>query len=1021
METLMRADALRPGRLIPSLLLLLALLGAALPAGAQARPALPQTTAATVTGRMLLPGGAAAAGFARITPIQNGAPSYDATRFADLGVDGRFSFANTPAGTYELAFRPVTAAAFYNPAQQVAVAAGATAIDLGALTLQPTPKQIRGMLQLGGAPLQGIRVDVYQANNPYSVADTVTDSSGAFTFGVLGGTYHFYVSVPQRAPWMFRNFEPTVTFAANNSSETRSVSLVADPTVGTLEGRLVLPDGQPLPPYTPCPTCQYNFNGIVSIYAPGGPYSRYEGVDLDGSFRIPLVAGSYRVEFIAEGNLKGVYTSPPAQVITITGGAVQVGTVRLVNPNARVGGRVTAAGAGVPFATVSAIAADGGVSSAVSDGTGVYTLTVAPGDYNVSVEVDPARGLLDDDSARPVSLAPGGSATVNFELAPAAFQIAGLTVTGEGASERPVTDVEAWAYARPLDDPEAGPIAWALVENGAFTLNVPRGRFSVGLVLPPGSRYALAQAAEVPPPAAVLGGEEPGGAALASLERAPFEVTVSAGGALDATTVTARLRLVSNSAAVAGVILGAAGPATGLAGQVYATPADGAGDSFQVADIVTATGGYSLTLAPGRWLIGYELDDGGDLFQDGPSELALVTVPPEGLRYDVPLTRLDGVVRGRVVDAATRAGLPGQRVALSGPGYQASAVTDAAGLFEFLVPLTTPAGRPATYTMVTDLTCVGIEDCYIGNGVETVTASPRAPALVTASQLTIPETAVARCSSATCAEVNLRLQLRLGETAVTTATVSVRFSGPGSYSKAPLVGGGYETRLIVPANSGLGLGDDAQFDIRASAPRVQLERNPTRITEQINRAARVVGGAEQRGAIVVQLSNIPNFPDPVAAPFLISEGWSGRLRDGTSITIPANAVPVEPGDARQATITVEPTTDLPYPAAFDSGYPYGYVIRISRLRAGQSVPVTRLLRPAEITLRYSEAALRANSINESWARPAILGERGWSVPGGYTADRKLNGLSVRSTALGTFALMQPTPPHKLYLPLVQRR
>lgn len=1015
--------------LLTTTILLLALLTSVTPASSAVPSDLAQAPA-TVFGRVQLLAGVDAVNvWVTLLPIIGGQPDYNGVRYEYVeGPDnGAFSFSNVAPGSYRIEVSPPTGDAIYlDLVDQFEVTGLTTFVDRGTLVFQVAPKRIQGMVKLNGQPVENAYVYAYRSRPPYRTFYDLTDANGLFDIGVTGGEWNVYPDPPVRTAWMYTSPVNTVAFAEDATNETRAINFTVTPTVGTLEGQVVAPDGLPLPPDS-CPRCIYNNDAYVAISSENGFGSRFEPLDKDGSFEIPVVAGRYSLTFYFYDQAYASFRSPPGLTAELAGGVVQLGVIRMQERSATVKGRVTSnQGAGVGQVEVYAYGADGSYESAVTNANGDYTMGLVPGSWEINLYLDAARGFIYNGEPQAITLGSGITEMVDFALTAADYQIKGTTVVGEGASEQPVTDVRGWAYARDLSNPSRpGAVTWDYIVNGEFTLNVPKGTYSVGLSLLPGSAYTIAEADELVLQGleAAAGGVALSGAQMEALERAPYEVAVSVGegaglGAVEART---KLRLIPNDATLTGTLSDKNGPVKGVAGQVFATPAEGGDNIWQAADLDPLTGSYKLNLASGRWNVGYYLSGTSSEYASSPTALALIDIKPGANTYDVALTRLDGVLRGRVVDSERAKGLANQYIYVSGEGFDAWTLTDADGRYEIIVPLRTAGGQLATYTLVPELTCDSPDNCYLGANVRTVTAAPRdgLQSGMVRPQQALGDIEARKCSN--CTSVSLRVELESGGQTITSGTgytVQARVGTSGGFTSAPF--NNDADRFIASITSSASIGSNVTFNINATS-NSGLNINTNRSARI--RPQRLAQLAQAPLDLKLELTPIAGFPDAVSATFAQSDGWSTTLKDGTSIVIPPGAVPLAPTDQRLVTVTVLPATALPYTALYDAGYPYGYTISLTKVTAeGRTVPVTAALTtPAQLTLRYSDSVLTSNSATERWVRPTVLSGDQWTVAENFVADPLENRVTVFTTSLGTWALMQPARECcKLYLPIAKR-
>ena len=191
---------------------------------------------------------------------------------------------------------------------------------------------------------------------------------------------------------------------------------------------------------------------------------------------------------------------------------------------------------------------------------------------------------------------------LDFVLTQAAAQIYGTLVDQQG---QPVSDVDAWAYARTDDTSTWEVVSDSPVISGSFVLNVPDGALKVGIYLAPNSDYSLTS--EMSPAALSRrpsAGQSLSTIAMAQLEQSANEqaVTIPPAGVGPAqVSKSVQLTLARHDATISGALIdqqtGAA--AAGVTGVVLASPVT-AEANWQSINL-NSDGSYALKLAAGTW------------------------------------------------------------------------------------------------------------------------------------------------------------------------------------------------------------------------------------------------------------------------------------------------------------------------------------------------------------------------------------------------------------------------------------
>ena len=177
--------------------------------------------------------------------------------------------------------------------------------------------------------------------------------------------------------------------------------------------------------------------------------------------------------------------------------------------------------------------------------------------------------------------------SVNFKVRPAGAKISG---TVYGSNGTPVSDLDAWVYAREYsEDDEYGCVLAdvPLSSKGTFSFTAVAGKYRVGMWLSPGSGYTFPDE---------------------KIYTVQYDENAKATTLLDASDNTAQeisFNLAENNAVIAGSFTLSGQVVTGLSGEVYAVRVDGEGwQSTAIED----NGSYELTLAAGTWALDYYIE-----------------------------------------------------------------------------------------------------------------------------------------------------------------------------------------------------------------------------------------------------------------------------------------------------------------------------------------------------------------------------------------------------------------------------
>lgn len=927
----------------------------------------------------------------------NGDFDYSQAIYTITDFYGSFSFNVTGIGNYVIEVNPPVNDSSATPLRYpLTINSGTIFLSLP-LQLPAAVKTLSGQVLLGGAPYGPVVLRAFSVDSWRSVS-AISNGAGVYNFGLSGGEWRIVVETPTNtSPWMYTGEPKAVYFAEDATPESRSLNFDLTPTTATLTGRVLAPDGNPLTSVNPV-------NDDASVFVSGD--TSYSGrryyLRNDGTFSMPLVPGIYELRVILNPTRYPTYAGPPAAVVSVPGGSVNAGDLQLIERNATISGVVRAGTTPVSGVRVQAVGGEDEVVAATTDATGAYSLKVAPDTWDVNVSLDSNQPYLNYVEGSTVVLGPNQTKQVDLSLTPAADQVRGTLVDENNA---PIGGLEGWAYAR--DPVSKKYISSADVSDSRFTLNIPSGGALIGVVLEPGSPYALLNEVSSNLQNGVIGDQMPAGIDAAT--RAPYEqlVVLPAAGPAPAALLERSFRLALNNAQVSGRLLGADGrPLVGVIGSVEATPA-GANAVSLTAPIDPTSAGFSLPVAAGTWFLSYRLSEADARYSPTPRAPLTVQVGAgQRLAQDLPATTLDGVVSGTLLEEDGVTPITGQYVYLSGANYSTYTLTDSSGNFVFRVPLDVGTA-PTTYVIGTELTC---DDtlagrCYLNNPPFTVSIPPQQPGTNLNGTITVPAGRL------------------VGSRSTNNTTISGRIGGLSDPDRATATvenasGGSAGPRADVDADGDffatLGYRSGSNLSVKV---RAYYSNNQTGSTGSVpvRGLLQTDPGLQQTTtqAPPITLRTVPGVPDAVSEVFIAAEGWSYTFSDGSTIQIPANAVPL--GQAAFATqgsdpetrvrVVVEPTIFLPSSQVYTVGYTFGFTISLYEVQSGAPIS-TPLLTPASITLRYNPDELRINGADEPRLRPALQEGEHWVQPEAYVTDMANNTVSFKATQMGTWALMQ---------------
>ena len=270
----------------------------------------------------------------------------------------------------------------------------------------------------------------------YSGATTKTNASGSYTFSNVPATETYTVTASQNGYQTASNQNVSVSSGINTTS---NFVLTATST-GSIAGTVTNAAGSGIA------------NAIISYS--GGASTAI--TNSSGSYTLTVPLGSYSVTATATG-----YQSVIQQGVSVAAG-VSTALNFVLRQTGTISGTVTnSAGTVIANATISY---SGGSTTATTNSSGSYTLSVASGTYSVTAV---AAGYL-SSTQQNVTVATGGTTTVNFSLVPSTGTISGTVINTVGAGIASATI----SYS-------GGATTATTNSSGAYTLSVAPGTYSV--------------------------------------------------------------------------------------------------------------------------------------------------------------------------------------------------------------------------------------------------------------------------------------------------------------------------------------------------------------------------------------------------------------------------------------------------------------------------------------------------------------------------------------------------------------
>ncbi|TAN58182.1 carboxypeptidase regulatory-like domain-containing protein [Patescibacteria group bacterium] len=517
-----------------------------------------------------------------------------------------------------------------------------TSITDGTNNMEPiiftkAAKTLKGYVKKkDGAAVTGAMVNANKMGMP-AFANAQTDSAGAFTLMISGGTWMVNIN-PMMGPgqpaadWVYFEQPQQISFNDNTDAETKEVNFTVTNASATVTGTVVDGAGNPIS------------NGHVDVRSQDG---RGNGQPLmNGAFTIKVPAGGYDV-MVNTGDMSGSKYSIPRQHIDIADG--QTITLNLVakEKTAKITGRVVKNGVGVKNVQLNANqitntpGAPGDWTMSQTDETGAFTLFVTSGRWHVNINQGPTQGPGGPESAPSfVYDGPPLEVTVTSDTDTANIGDISITSTdvaitgkvgidsdGNGTIDEILNNFPGYAFARPKGaggPNQPGPFReyGGPVNMGQFTIQIASGgveqEMILGMHTPPDSDYA---------PAA--------------------EQTVKV---VPNTPINQNIVLVKNNSKVWGRVLDSSGfplSSCNFRGDAFLNNfQNGVWRGTQIKSDCS----YSISVTPGTYQFGYNFDESAGFMNRPPSPDPIEIKAGDSIERNIKVVSGDATITGKVLD-----------------------------------------------------------------------------------------------------------------------------------------------------------------------------------------------------------------------------------------------------------------------------------------------------------------------------------------------------------------------------------
>lgn len=896
--------------------------------------------------------------------------NYMNSKWASTDASGNFTLDTVPTGTYTLEVTPPWDATDLIAPDKITVS----------LTSGQTNEVYRTTPIALAAASKTVTVTV-QRENGNAVTDASinawrqdgsgyrwgsVNASGQYTMTIGKGKWQIstWPNWTGSSPdWTYSKTPATVEFTqANSVSESATVTLVVESYTATITGTVQNPDGTVPSSYS-----------SVSIWSQSGK-GNWAQLDSNGAFSLKVAPDTYTVNIYSSSP---VYAAPELAPVTVKDGETKaLGVIKLVTMSAKIKGTVSDSNnKALSGQSVYAWRKNAsGWASGTTDSNGNYSLSVSPGTWMVnaypswcgygdcantvqySASYDPIEAIVNENETKE---------NVNF-----IFAIKDATINGTVQDENGnrIDAAYGWVEARASDSTQSWSNTGSNAQEGKFSIAVVGGKtYDLGMWTSWGADYTMKSA-------------EP--------------ITVTSG----QTVENAVIKMVKKDAKLTGSLKDADGNVlTDVTGSVYANcgPSSYEWSAF-------SSGTYTLNLSPGTCAVDYWVDYRlKDYYKKPLPDSGKVTVVSgETKTLDITLQKLDAVITGKVYDSngnpfsayvSADTELGGKKKSSSiydmyGGKFELSTTSDSDGNFTLKVP------SGSYYISASVATGLG----YINPKVQEVTVSATSPASLSFTFLK-PDATIT------------------GTVTIGTATASVR-----SFSQFRAASGQASPAFVSAWSDSGGMvsysTNDGSYTLNVSGGdtwHVTASYTDT-ANNKIYKSTEYLVVPEKDGTVAqsisMELQDI-TLPSPKTITSSTDVTTTMTMDDGTTLTIPANSIPVDNNTPVGVTISATPTADLLETSEATLAEGFGLDLEITYnggAKSGQDV--NSLTQNAVLSIAYDGDALAKDGIEESQLTASTWNDASgsWDQPDSIIVDSANNRVSMTTDHFSKYAIVTST-------------
>lgn len=812
-------------------------------------------------------------------------------------------------------------------------------INVGDIQFTEPTKTIRGTVKYpDGTPVTNAKVEMWSTGGGMGWKEVDVNSNGVYSTLIQGGQWDVMpgTSGLEEEPDWAYGMMPGTVCFKNDESEE---SRTLNFTVQRANSYIT---GKVILPDGSVPSDTSVFHVGAMSMTGGGNNTQ---LNSNGTFSVRIPSGSYQLEI---DDRERNYAQPDMDSITVGDDeTVNAGTIQLIERNSRITAKfVDENGDPLTGAEVHAFRKKGmGWATDSSNSNGNLTLNVFAGTwmFEVGLLVHGEHNYVIESTPPPITIA----ANETKSLGILTMVDTNATITGNIVDEdgKILSDIQGFVFADKTGQQAfMGPGMGGIIDRGRYTISVIPGTYNVGLGIMPGSGYSSSGTSEV---------------------------TVA-----EDQTVTRNITIYENDMTVTGTIKDEDGNIVkNTFMEIFATGGMGC---WQNAFLDQASGTYELELASAidNWNMGYFVDPASGYFSQNLTDSKVSGNSGDTITKNITVRKIDATISGVVLDGngqpmdnvfvfADNRGLNAERqeAGYMGPMFMQDNFTDSNGEFTIEIP-------HGTYKVGASLPPGSRSDLINPNLVEVEVGANETISNVTLSFLNAN------------VEVSGKVELD-GEAE---SAFIWAYSDEGGYAQTESdANGDYTLNVTEDDEWHLGVNSDVDEtnDYIEGSEQIVSTEDTTEVDLDFDLTT------QEDGLIT-----------PVTKSFTASNSQVSNLSDGSSVTIPANAM----ATGGTVSLSASSTSELPHTTSLKP-LTTGLELNANNLTTGSSI--TSFNSDVMVTIPYDEDAVEAGLVTEDDLVAAYWDENNgvWQPMENYSIDEENNTVSFSTGHFTTFAVV----------------